>query len=304
MNVRFLRKARGWLADGVSFTRSMATTSTKRIWWDGEQCQKQGTFPWVSILDRSTPVHPYSRDAWRAFDTVLRHHSFSANSVWAYVCRIITGGRGYSLHAYGIATDVDPSLNRYYTGYPRFDWAKTTFTREMVDALYRIKTMDGKRLFMWGGYWISIKDYMHWELDVSPTSLATGIDWSTVDGYGMEEIEMLKKGDSGPAVGVFQDALMLWEPTALPEHGADDGFGDETVEWVKKYQEAAEIPVTGMIGDVTGPLLGRYVAKIPAGLDGKDGAPGLPGKDGAPGLPGKDGTPGKVPSVLHATEWK
>lgn len=77
-----------------------------------------------------------------------------------------------------------------------------------------------------------------------------------------EDDEMLKRGDSGNAVTVFQKALQEWDPEALPEYGADGDFGDETDEWVKRYQRAAEIPDTGTIGGVTAALLSRYVSKV------------------------------------------
>lgn len=273
----------------------MASTSTKRLWWAPWVCQKQGKFPWIEILGKRTPVNPMTMDAWKAFSAVLQAKGYIAQSVWNYNCRQITGGSKYSLHAYGIATDVDPRLNPFLRT-SSFSWGKTVFTKEQVDAVLGIKTLTGKTVFMWGGYWSTIKDYMHWEVDVSPKDLdpvlGGGIDWSTVDGE--VEVEMtLKRGASGPAVKVYQDALLAWDPNALPNWGADSDYGAETEQAVKNYQMAAELPDTGEIDGVTAGLLSRYVTVGGSG-----------GEQGPQGPPGPPGPAGKTPTVLHATEWQ
>ena len=89
-------------------------------------------------------------------------------------------------------------------------------------------------------------------------------EWDRILTHGtdtpnLEEDEMLQNGDQGNAVAVFQRALMKWSEEALPEYGDDGDFGDETEEWVRNYQRAAEIDVTGKIGGVTAALLSRYV---------------------------------------------
>ena len=55
-------------------------------------------------------------------------------------------------------------------------------TLAMIDDALAIKTTAGDPVFEWGGYWINVKDAMHFEIDVSPDELAAGIDWSTVKG--------------------------------------------------------------------------------------------------------------------------
>jgi N-acetyl-anhydromuramyl-L-alanine amidase AmpD len=74
-----------------------------------------------------------------------------------------------------------------------------------------------------------------------------------------EDEIVLKRGDEGDAVAVFQRALQGWSGKALPRYGADKDFGQETEDWVKAYQRAADIPVTGRIDGVTAALLVRYV---------------------------------------------
>jgi len=47
----------------------------------------------------------------------------------------------------------------------------------------RIRTMNGRQVWNWGGYWSGNKDAMHYEIVCTPADLATGIDPRTVPGY-------------------------------------------------------------------------------------------------------------------------
>lgn len=104
----------------------------------------------------------------------------------------------------------------------------------------------------------------HRHLDPSRrTDPGAGFEWDRIlTNNDNEEEQMLSNGDAGNAVKVFQQALMAWKPEALPVYKADGDFGDETEEWVRNYQRAAEIQETGAIDGVTAALLSRYVAKV------------------------------------------
>jgi peptidoglycan hydrolase-like protein with peptidoglycan-binding domain len=192
-----------------------------------------------------------------------------------------------------------------------FSWSDTAFTKEQIDAVYRIKTVSGKRLFLWGGYWNTIKDYMHFEIDVAPGDMQ--VDWTTVEGYGGDE---MGPGDKGKGVTRYQMMLMAWKPNCLPVYGADGDYGNETASAVRAFQEEHGLAITGKIGEATGGLLVSYVAGGPAGPVGPEGPKGPagpqgpPGKTGAtgvagpPGAPGAPGTPGRSPKVLQVTEWE
>lgn len=273
----------------------MASTATKRIWWTKWVCEKQGPSSLVTVLGRNVRVNPLTVDAWIALSTVLTHYGYqSKQSVYNFNCRPITGGSGYSLHAYGIATDIDPALNPYLrTSF--FSWNKTAFTKEQIDAVYRIKSVTGKRLFMWGGYWNTIKDYMHFELDVPTTDMV--VDWSTVDGYRGDE---MGPGTKGKGVTRYQMMLQVWKANSLPQYGPDGDYGAETTAAVKAFQRDHGLDETGRIGEATGGLLVSYVSG-PAGPKGDPGPSGPPGKTGPAGVPGPSG---QTPSVLHVTEWK
>lgn len=132
--------------------------------------------------------------AYAALDRCLRSYSYRPRSAdtGAYNCRTITGGSGYSLHAYGPATsftfwngvriptalavDINWQSNPYG---PRLI---TDMPRGMVDAILRIRTNSGVRVWGWGGYYSGNKDAMHYEIVCSPADLRTGIDARTLPG--------------------------------------------------------------------------------------------------------------------------
>lgn len=245
----------------------MASTATKRIWYAPYACMKSGAFPTVVILGDSERVCPPTVEAWQVFDQVLNLSGFTASSIGYYNCRVITGGSKLSLHAYGLAGDFDPFAlgNGYYSGWSKFSWSRTTFTPEQVAYIEKIRTNNGKKVFRWGGWWTYGRDYMHWEIDCSPSDLKTGIDYSTVLGGKQGDGMALKKGDKGNAVTKFQKAILAWDKDALPEWGADGDFGSETEAWVKKYQQSAGLTQTGQIDGVTAALLLEYMPDFAGG---------------------------------------
>lgn len=109
--------------------------------------------------------------AVEALNRVLAAHGYETRraDTGAYNCRRITGGTGYSLHAYGIALDINWSTNPYGKR------LVTDMPREMVDDILAITTVTGARVWEWGGDWSGNKDTMHYELDCAPADLASGI---------------------------------------------------------------------------------------------------------------------------------
>ena len=213
-------------------------------------------------------------DAYLALEAALRSSGYEPASAWSYNCRAIAGSSSYSLHSYGVAIDLDPSVNPFSVGDPFSGKIK----EKHVTAVLGIKNGDGVSIWSWGGNWKK-RDRMHFQLDRGPAGV--DVDWSTVPGaapegsasdrsdqvpkrvggvvrtptVSPEEETMLKQGSKGAAVKQFQQALQAWEPAALPKHGADGDYGTETVDWVGKYQEALGLPVTGNIDGITAALL-------------------------------------------------
>lgn len=94
--------------------------------------------------------------------------SMAANNTSAFNCRRVTGGTGWSEHAYGKAIDVNPVQNPYVTSSgtvlpPNGErWARNRIDvpgmalsgRTLVNAFASIG-------WGWGGGWSTVKDYQH-----------------------------------------------------------------------------------------------------------------------------------------------
>jgi hypothetical protein len=94
--------------------------------------------------------------------------SMAANNTSSFNCRPVTGGSGWSQHAYGWAIDINPIQNPYITsngtvlppqGAAYVDRSRTA--RGMIhdgDVVVRAFAAVG---WAWGGHFQSIKDYQH-----------------------------------------------------------------------------------------------------------------------------------------------
>lgn len=92
------------------------------------------------------------------------------NVTSSFVCRPVTGGSGWSEHAYGLAIDINPFHNPYIRGetiLPELAEAYADRDRELPgtihegDAVTRAFDSIG---WGWGGRWSSLKDYQHFSL--------------------------------------------------------------------------------------------------------------------------------------------
>jgi hypothetical protein len=114
-------------------------------------------------------------DALKALNAVLIDWDYRTRraDTGAYNCRQITGGTNYSLHAYGIAVDLNWSTNPY---------GRTLVTDMpigMIEAIEGIRTAGGVQVWRWGGRYSNNKDAMHFEVVASPAELARGIQSQT-----------------------------------------------------------------------------------------------------------------------------
>jgi hypothetical protein len=149
---------------------------------------------WMQILGRRTPVNPRTQEAFAALSRALRTTGYPlTRTVWNWNWRPIKGSTRLSLHSYGLAVDIDHPCNPHRRGAPgpaRFSarptpqercqdvkagTADTIFTPEQVAAVESIQTRTGVPVFAWGGRWTRSPDTMHFQINVSPQELATGI---------------------------------------------------------------------------------------------------------------------------------
>lgn len=144
-------------------------------------------------------VAPETKETWQALDAILKAHGYEvrAGDTGTYADRNIAGTSLKSLHAYGVALDLNWDTNPVNTkpkSPVRFsskatqaarakdvknDLADTDMTRQMIDDILAIRTNAGMRPLEWGN-WKTKIDTMHFEIDASPADLAAGINWATV----------------------------------------------------------------------------------------------------------------------------
>jgi hypothetical protein len=191
----------------------------------------------IWILGWHTPVNPETKDAWRALEGALTGAGYRAHRAWVYVPRTIKGTGSPSLHAYGLAIDIDhrePTCNinrrtpdgrpvRFATATEKADRcrqvregiADTVFSPEQVEAVERIQTVDGHQVFAWGGRWTDRKDTMHFQINVTPEGLLRGLAPSSPSSATDQEASML-------ATPVVREAP-TWDQFPEPEQFFDLG---------------------------------------------------------------------------------
>lgn len=182
-------------------------------------------------------VHPSSRAAFEALATVFRrwNYEFRESSGGTLACRRITGGFGKSLHAHGVAIDINPSNNPFKIRPGKIRWGVDTDMPEgMIREVESIRTVDGHQVWEWGGRWKIKKDAMHFQLSGCERrhlerGLVPGL-LSLVDLKEVEEMNFVKRGDEGPWVVFWQDRLARRGHPPI-----DSGAGTADDPWDGKY---------------------------------------------------------------------
>ena len=188
--------------------------------------------------------------AVHALGRVLEAHGYQVRSgdTGGYNCRQITNGQGRSLHAFGIALDINWNTNPF-----RSDNALVTdMPKVMVRNIKRIRTNNSSEVWGWGGDYRTIKDPMHFEVVCTPGELATGIDWDTVHQPALRPERpyrwpLVEQGDWGSAVEKLHDLLKVAAP-GEPGYGI---FGPRTEAAVREYQATRGLDVDGRVGRQT-----------------------------------------------------
>lgn len=144
------------------------STEQLRVAW-GPPCS--GTKVTVT-LNGSGVVHVRAAivDAVRALNAVLVRWGYRTRraDTGAYNCRHIAGTNRYSLHAYGIALDINWQSN------PMRRPLTTDMPAGMVAEIEAIRTNSGAQVWRWGGRF-STPDAMHFEIACAPSAIASGI---------------------------------------------------------------------------------------------------------------------------------
>jgi hypothetical protein len=163
----------------------LTTTTQLRNWW-APAC----TGPWATVNlygEGRVTVRVEILAAVAALNACLKAHNYPTRraDTGGYNCRKITGGTGYSLHAFAIAVDLNWTSNPYG---PRL---VTDMPPAMVADIKAIRTRNGRQVWRWGGDYAGSKDAMHFEVCCSPADLATGIASPTDEELTMSDVQAI-----------------------------------------------------------------------------------------------------------------
>ncbi len=211
----------------------MLTQSQIRSYW-APRCT--GPFATVSLYGNGkVTVDAAIVSAVKSLNTVLAAYRYStrAADTGAYNCRLNTSGTGYSMHAYGIAIDIN-WLSNPYSRYLKTDMFKYGDGR-MPHRICAIRTNNGKQVWNWGGFWSGNKDTMHYEVVCTPADLRTGINPSTIYGGAHAPAAPAPAPAPKPApTPEDEDVRLIVKGKDKPQWYITDGI-------VKEYIESSQI---------------------------------------------------------------
>ena len=203
------------------------TPELRNLWQDFECAEDKMVL--IPFGPDKIRVAPPTTPAWEALAAVLQQHDYKIRTADtdSYNCRNIKGSNEKSLHSFGIALDLNWTTNPFkdHIGSrpPRFSdkdtqdgraddvrlgLADTDMTREMINDILAIRTTSGQQVFEWGGNWLTVKDAMHFEIDLAPADLESQINPTTVargDSQAEEEdaiFEVSEDASPSPALNL------------------------------------------------------------------------------------------------------
>jgi peptidoglycan hydrolase-like protein with peptidoglycan-binding domain len=224
------------------------TTQLRSVWAPACDLSRLRTVELVQGV--RVQCHERTTSAVQALGRVLEAHGYYVRSgdTGAFNCRQITNGTGHSLHAFGIAIDINWSTNPFRSD----NVLVTDMPGVMVRNILRIRTNSGAQVWGWGGNYRSVKDAMHYEIVCTPEDLESGIDWDTVHQVALRPESphrwpLVQRGDRGPAVEKLHDLLGV----AMPGEPGYGTFGPRTEAAVRDYQARHALDVDGRVGRQT-----------------------------------------------------
>ena len=211
----------------------MASTTLIRSWW-APACQG----PWARVAlygEGTVSVSPKIVEATHALSACLERWSYESRAAdtGAYNCRQITGGTNYSLHAYGIAIDINWQSNPYGPT------LITDMPKGMIEAIKAIRTKNGKTVWRWGGDYTGNKDAMHFEVIAHPNDLATGINPATIPSTEEDPFMALSDGEQREMLEHLR-RLDPWPPEKLGTDGKVSADGKPAARHLRWISETVE----------------------------------------------------------------
>lgn len=235
----------------------MTSTAAMRQAWH-PPCE--GSFSTVTLYGGGRiRVSTGTVSAFLALNECLKRHGYEARSAvtGAFNCRKITGGTGYSLHAYGIAADINWDKNPYG---PKL---VTDMPGAMIADIKAIRTNNSNAVFRWGGDYEGNKDAMHYEVICTPQDLATGIRGVVDTGSKVElavflqqvvscSTQTFQRPTKSACVGAIQRICATKFGQAIL---TDQDFGEKTEAAVKEVQRKCGLVDDGVVGPETWKML-------------------------------------------------
>lgn len=186
--------------------------ASSRFWLAnyGKPCVNEDIvkFEWYPGLTKNQiRIHDGTQPLWAALGAVFLAYNYKVPTSYtgAYACRQVTGGTSWSGHAWPLAMDVNAKTNPYISHKPIVRNIKWGVETDMPAAMVReaeLITAGGNQAFWWGGRYRTIKDAMHWEINVTLEDIAKGV-YAPRGYYGMED-ELAK---------LSEEAQEFWEDT-------------------------------------------------------------------------------------------
>lgn len=161
------------------------------------------------------------------------HASMDDNNTSAFNDRDIENGNLISLHAYGLAIDVNPIQNPYLTGsdsifkvHPRAgmeyvnrneDRPAKTARPGMVEPIIDVFADNG--FLIWGGYWDNPIDYQHFQVGrgmAERLAGATPTDAASMFNGLIQRYRKCFRGSSGSLASMRAQCIIIADPIAGP----------------------------------------------------------------------------------------